>query len=117
MRHVAAYNIVTRSRMLVFISVLSFLALLLYAGVRVFYIVDGRVGEQENTSVAYSWVVLAAEVAIAGLGFYCRMLTRRSDLRFRELGPEELRERIAVRRLSPISRLSISQLKLVLAFL
>ena len=67
---------------LIFVAILSFIALGGYVGIRAAYLAMGFASRASNVSAAYSWVVLAAEVAIAALGFYCRMLTRRQDPEF-----------------------------------
>jgi hypothetical protein len=93
MPHFGVHVSVVRDWMLIFIAAITALALAVYVGVRVWYLVTGRVNE-ENTYVVYSWIVLAAEVAIGTLGFYCRGLTLRQEPAFYPLTASTL-EKVA----------------------
>jgi hypothetical protein len=84
MPHYGVHIAVKRDYMLVIIAIVSYISLALYAGNRAWYLVIGRVREY-GSSTALSWVTLAAEVAIAVLGFYCRMLTMRQQPMFYSL--------------------------------
>jgi hypothetical protein len=93
MPHYGVHVSIVRDYPLILITAMSMLALAAHSGVRVWYLVTGRVRDI-NTSVVYSWIVLAAELAIGVLGFYCRMLTLRQRPHFYPLTASTL-ERIA----------------------
>ena len=97
MPHYSVKVHVSRDMTLIYVTIFSFLGLLGYVGLRIYYLVPGTVELASNTSVPYSWLVLAAEVAIAMLGFYCRMLTKRQDPDFRGMGRRELEALVQVR--------------------
>jgi hypothetical protein len=60
----------------IFLWLTAVLVFLVYFGVRLYYLVSGKTAqfEAQNTSVVYSYVVLAGETACCILGFYGHQL-------------------------------------------
>jgi hypothetical protein len=103
LRHlIPHYNVsvtVTTSWPHILLTAAAVLCFLGYVGIRIWYLVSGRTAafSAQNTSVAYSWVVLVAEVAVSVLGFYGSQLYWRQSTTFSEMSADELEALTQVR--------------------
>ena len=83
------YNVTIWSRVnwkLVCVLALGFVGLGVYVGVRIWYLVSGRSAALNvatgNVSIWYSWLALVAELVMALVGMYSRLLTKRQTVKF-----------------------------------
>ena len=88
------YRVDIKSRqdwLLVAVLATGYGSLGLYAGLRMAYLITGRTANLpgSNISVPYSWVALAAEMLLALVGFYSRVLTKKQHVLFEAAAPEE----------------------------
>jgi hypothetical protein len=89
---------VTTSWLHITMTILTVLAFLWYIGLRAYYLLSGKVYkfELQNVSVPYSWVVLAAEIALTSLGFYGHQAYWRQNVHFKEMSDEEYGDMVEV---------------------
>lgn len=77
----------------IFLWVMAVIICFVYLGVRLYYLLKGKTAEfgGQNTSVAYSYVVLVGELFLSGLGFYGQQCFWKQDVRFSSMDAETLR--------------------------
>jgi hypothetical protein len=82
----------------IIMTFLSVLAFLWYIVLRAYYLASGMASkfESQNVNVPYSWVVLAAEIALTGLGFYGHQVYWRQVVKFTEMSDVERNDMVRV---------------------
>jgi hypothetical protein len=84
---------VTASWLHIFLAVAAVICFLGYIGIRIWYLVSGRTAafHTQRTSVAYSWVVLVAEVAVSFVGFYGSQNYWKQSTKFVEMSTDDVK--------------------------
>jgi hypothetical protein len=77
----------------IFLWTLAMLIWIGYIGIRLYYLLSGKTAQfdGQNTSVVYSYVVLAGEVALGFLGFYGNQCFWRQDVKFTAMDAKKLK--------------------------
>eukprot|EP00892_Ulva_mutabilis_P006100 jgi/Ulvmu1/3862/UM018_0081.1 len=77
----------------ILLTLLAFLAFVIYIGTRCFYLTSGRTAQytEQNINVTYSYIVLMAEIFLGGLGFYGHQLFWKQLVKFEPMDSNTLR--------------------------
>jgi hypothetical protein len=98
LRNYTVKVLVTTSWIHVFLTALAVVAFCGYIGIRGWYLISGKSSNfnAQDVSVAYSWVVLSAEVSLGFLGFYGHQTYWKQTTTFREMTDDEEKTMIDV---------------------
>ena len=86
----------------VFVWIVSICSLLVYLGLRFWNLLSGKTSSlgQDNVSIPYSWMVLAAETLMGTLGFYLHQNFWKQDVHFSSISDRTLNKITQVRCMS-----------------
>jgi hypothetical protein len=82
----------------IFLTILALLTFAWYIGVRLWYLTSGKIADFkiQKVNIPYTWVVLAAELAATGLGFFGHPLYWKQHVKYTKLSDEELDDLVRV---------------------
>lgn len=76
----------------VFVWLLQIISLVVYIGIRGYYLLSGKTAQlgQDGVNIPYSWLVLIAEIGLGCSGVYLRQNFWKQTTDFKEVPPKEL---------------------------